>query len=318
MGKLVFTLEQYQEAAVTYRDQLLMLPIVGLEEILPFVTSRPGVRYSERVGDISGEAEFAPYDPANQTDFDLTLNFRDLRTYFGSVIANFEPNSAIGTLLGQGATKGDGQMSVPTALHVLALIAKSLSHKLNMAIWKAKRDPAGKTSMTLFDGYDTISENEIADGNISEQKKNLLVLADEITPANAVDVAKKILYAMDPQLRAQECYLYCDQSFLDAYNEGYLLTHGATPYNQQYQQTAVEGSAGKLIFCPLQSKIGSKFFHVSPKCNMLLGYDQMGDVESVMVKEYKPFILSYIATMFFGVQFESIDPRRLLVVQKAA
>ena len=31
--------------------------------------------------------------------------------------------------------------------------------------------------------------------------------------------------------------------------------------------------------------------------------------ESVDVKEYAPFILTYIATMFFGVQFESIDRR---------
>ncbi|MDE7080051.1 MAG: hypothetical protein K2O78_00135 [Muribaculaceae bacterium] len=318
MGKLKFSLEQYQEAAVTYRSDLLMLPIVGLTEILPFVTSRPGVRYSERVGDITGEAQFAPYDPANVTEFDLSLNFRELRTYFGSVVANFEPNSAIGTLLGQGATKGDGQMSVPTALHVLALIAKSLSHKLNMAIWSAVRNPKGNTTQDLFDGYDTITEKEIADGNISAANRNLLQLDAPVTPANAVSVAKKILRAMDPELRGQQCYLYCTQDFLDDYNEGYQMLHGALPYNTEYGKTTVEGSDGRLVFCPLQSKAGSKFFHVSTKANMLIGYDQMGDEENVMVKEYKPFILSYIATMFFGVQFESIDPRRLLVVGLAA
>jgi hypothetical protein len=50
---------------------------------------------------------------------------------------------------------------------------------------------------------------------------------------------------------------------------------------------------------------------------MLVGYDQMSDAEDVMVKEYEPFILSYIATMFFGVQFESIDKRRLKVIELA-
>ena len=50
---------------------------------------------------------------------------------------------------------------------------------------------------------------------------------------------------------------------------------------------------------------------------MLIGYDQMGDVESVMVKEYEPFILSYIATMFFGVQYESIDYRRFKLIELA-
>ena len=51
------------------------------------------------------------------------------------------------------------------------------------------------------------------------------------------------------------------------------------------------------------------------KANMLVGYDQMGDVENVMVKEYAPFILSYIATMFFGVQFETLDKRRFKTVE---
>ena len=51
---------------------------------------------------------------------------------------------------------------------------------------------------------------------------------------------------------------------------------------------------------------------------MLVGYDQMGDTENVMVKEYEPFILSYIATMFFGCQFESIDKRRLKVIEIGA
>jgi hypothetical protein len=62
----------------------------------------------------------------------------------------------------------------------------------------------------------------------------------------------------------------------------------------------------------------SKFIHVTAKSNMLVGYDQMSDVESILVKEYEPFILSYIATMFFGVQFESIDYRRMKVIELAA
>ena len=34
-----------------------------------------------------------------------------------------------------------------------------------------------------------------------------------------------------------------------------------------------------------------------------------------MVKEYAPFILSYIATMFFGVQFETLDKRRFKTIE---
>ena len=318
-GKLQFTLEEYQDAARKYRKDLLMLPIIGIQDTLKFMTGRPGIRYKESVAAMSGNAQFAPYKPARRSNFNLDLDFRTLETFFGSVVAQFEPNSAISTLLGAiGDTKGDGQMQTPTAKHVLALIAKSLSEHLNNAIWAGQRNPSGDTTLDLFDGFDTITSQEITGGTIAASEGNYMKLTDQITTANAVDIAKSVLFSLDSHLRAQTCYMFCSQDFADKYNEGYLLTHAGINYNTQYNQVSVEGSNGKLILCPLANKADSKFIHVTPKINMLVGYDQMGDTENVMVKEYEPFILSYIATMFFGCQFESIDKRRLKVVELAA
>ena len=314
-GKLTFTLAQYQEAATIYRKDLLMLPIIGIQESLQYMTGRPGIRYKEEVASISGDAQFAPYKPSRSQDFNLNLDFRTLETYLGSVVAKFEPNSAISTLLGTGATKGDGQMNTPTARHVLALIAKGLSEHLNDALWSGKRNPGGDTTADLFDGFDTITEQEIAAGKISADLGNYMKIDETITSANAVDVAKSILFSLDPRLRKEELYMFCSQDFADKYNEGYMMTHGGISYNTQYDQTSVEGSSGRLKLVPLYNKMDSKFIHVCPKSNMLVGYDQMGDVENILVKEYEPFILSYIATMFFGVQFESIDKRRFKAIE---
>lgn len=315
-GKLTFTLQEFQEAATKWRADLLMLPIIGCQETLKFMTARPGIRYKENVGDLSGDAQFGPYKPSRSTDFNLNVDYRTLETFMGSVVAKFEPNSAVSTLLGQvGATKGDGQMKAPTALHVLALIARGLSEHLNEAIWAGKRNAAGDTTMDLFDGFDTITTKEVTSGAIAAEEGNYMKLDEEITSANAVDISKEILFSLDPRLRAQDLYMFCTQDFADKYNEGYLLSHGGINYNTQYSQTTVEGSNGRLHIIPMYNKIGSKFIHICPKSNMLIGYDQMGDVESVMVKEYEPFILSYIATMFFGCQFESIDKRRFKVVE---
>lgn len=43
-GKLNFTLEEYQDAARKYRKDLLMLPIIGIQDTLKFMTGRPGIR----------------------------------------------------------------------------------------------------------------------------------------------------------------------------------------------------------------------------------------------------------------------------------
>ena len=314
-GKLTFTPQDFQEAAIKYRSELLMLPIIGCQDTLQYMTARPGIRYKERVGTMTGDAQFAPYNPARATDYNLNIDYREIETFLGSVIAKFEPNSAVSTILGTGATKGDGLMATPTAKHVLSLIAKNLSEHLNDAIWNGVRNASGTATKDLFNGFDTITKTEISAGEISADKGNYMKLSAEITSANAVDIAKEILFSLDPRLRAQDLYLYCSQDFVDKYNEGYLLTHGSVPYNTQYGQQAVEGSNGKLKFVPLYNKADSKFMHVTTKSNMLVGFDQMGDIESVMVKEYEPFILSYVATMFFGVQFESIDKRRFKTIE---
>ena len=291
-GQLNITpsLEQFQEAATKWRPELLMQPIIGCQDTIQHMTPRPGIRYKENVGAISGDAQFGPYKPSRSTDFNLNVDYRTLETFMGSVHCKFEPNSAASTILGyMAATKGDGQMKAPT----------------------------GDTTHDLFDGFDTIAQMEIDAGNISAANKNYMKLTEEITAANALDIAKEILYSLDPRLRAQELNMYCSQDFADKYNEAMLLTHGGINYYNQFNQNCVEGSNGKLHIVPLFNKADSKFIQVTPKSNMLIGYDQMGDIESVMVKEYEPFILSYIATMFFGVQYESIDYRRFKLIELA-
>ena len=282
-------LHDFQEAATKYRPQLLYMPIIGCEQTLKHMTPRPGIRYKENVGAISGDAQFGPYKPSRSTDFNLNVDYRTLETFMGSVHCKFEP-----------------------------LIAKGLSSSLDEAIWNAVRNANGDTTKDLFDGFDTITQMEIDADNISEANKNYMKLEEEITTSNALDIAKEILYSLDPRLRAQELNMYCSQDFADKYNEAMLLTHAGINYYNQFGQNTVEGSNGKLHIVPLFNKADSKFIHVTPKSNMLVGFDQMSDIESVMVKEYEPFILSYIATMFFGVQFESIDYRRMKVIELAA
>ena len=80
-GKLNFTLEEYQEAARKYRKDLLMLPIIGIQDTLKFMTGRPGIRYKESVAALNGNAQFAPYKPARRSNFNLEMDFRTLETF---------------------------------------------------------------------------------------------------------------------------------------------------------------------------------------------------------------------------------------------
>lgn len=317
-GALNFTLEDYASAARTYRASLLRLPILALASILPYMTLRPGIRYEEMVGTSDLDLELQPYVRNAIQNKDLDLAFRGLRTYFGTVNAEFEPNKAISTLLGHRASMAAGQalQSTPQAHEVIALTPKAVGRKLLASLFPAKRNPAGKTTMDLFDGFDTITQAEIAAGNISAAKGNYIKLSEIPDKGNALELlVEEVLYKLSPELRAQECYIYCSQDILDAYNRAYKLDSGAVIYNRQFDQVSVEGSHGLLKFVPTVAKAGSSFITVCPKENMLIGCDQMGDKESVRVGNYSPDTFMVMMRMFFGTQFESIDKRRLFIAE---
>ena len=139
----------------------------------------------------------------------------------------------------------------------------------------------------------------------------------DATPLRRLRHRQGHLFHLDPHLRAQDLLMYCSQDFYDKYSESYQKTHGGLSYNSQYLQNTVEGSQGRLKLVPLANKADSKFIHISTKKNMLYGYDNMSDVESIEVERFAPFVLTYVATMFFGVQFESIDKSCLKVVELA-
>ena len=315
-GTINFNLEDYQVAARKYRKELLYIPIIGIQESLKYMTGRPGIRYQEAVGTLSGSAQFAPYKANRKHSFDADANYRVLETFFGNAVEEFEPNSLVSKLLGAvGPTKGDGQKNTVSAKHVLALIARSMAEHLDQALFPAVRNANGDTTMDLFNGFDTITLKEITAGEISVANKNLIELDEAITTANAVDLIKDIVFKLNSKMRKKDLFIYCSQNIYDKYNESYLLTHSGIVYNDKYNQTVVEGSNGRITFCPLVSKDGSDFMHITDKGNMLVGYDQMGDVESIEVERFAPFVLSYIATMFFGTEFEQIIPERMMVVK---
>lgn len=313
-NKVTITPAELQTAAITYRKQLLLMPIIGIRRSTQYMTEVPGVAGKFVVGDADFDAQFAPYKSDRNGNKDLGLHLRELETHLGNVVQKFEPNSVAKTVFGSSITKGDGQKSTPIALLALGSIAKNLSRHLNNALWKASRNPSGDTTVDLFDGFDTITQKELTATELSAEKNNYYKMTEAITAENAVDVAKTILGKMTPELREEDTFMYCAPDFYDKYCEAYKVTGSGLVYNKQYEQVYVEGSNRRCTLVPLANKAGSNFIHVTTKQNMLVGYDQMSDVEKVLVEKYEPFLLSYVATMFFGVQIQSLDGRQLMVV----
>lgn len=310
---VTITPEALATSAAKYRKELLMMPVIALKTSLDHMTLRIGVRGKETVGQLSGNMEMGPYDPARKDTSGVNAKGRVLETFFGSVIKEFEPNTVAKSIYGDAVLSGAGLTDTKIVQLVVAFLAKQVSKALNKALWSAVRKDDGTTSADLFNGFDTITATEIAAGNISVAKGNLFEFTAAITNNNAVDMLSSYYEAAADELQGEASKMFLPKAIYNAYNKDYQATNGSLPYNKEFKKTYLEGSDDLCELVPLSNKKDSPYIHLTTKGNMLVGVDQEGDEEKIGVEKHAAFILQFVMAMFFGVQFESISPERLLV-----
>lgn len=314
MSKVIITPEDLATSARKYRSELIMQPVHALADTLKHMNLRTGIRYSETVGELSADLEMGPYSESRVDDEDVAIKGRTLYTYLGSVVKNFSPNSVASSLYGSAITKGEALKTTEITKQVLAVLSAKIGQGLDMHIFDAVRNENGSGSADLFDGFDTITGKEIKAGEIATAKGNLFEFGEKIDKNNAVDSIVSFCRTADPLLvgRNKNLKLFLPINVLNAYNDDYKATTGAVPYNTQFEQQYVEGFRN-IEMVPMYQKAGSEYLHLTTANNMLVGVNLQGEEERIEVEKHHPFLLSFIATMFFGVEFESIAKERMLV-----
>ena len=309
------TPEAFAKSANEFRKELIMMISISLANSLQHMTFRPGVQYKQTVGEIGGNAEFGPYDPTRKNTT-TDIKARTLEVFLGSVIKEFDPNTVYQSILGSLMLNGDALKNVPITKAILAAELKSLSQKLNMALFAASRVDAGTTSLELFNGFDTIAQTEITAGNISAANGNFKQLTAAITDSNAVDALKSIFNASSDELVEMEsCKMFIPRSVYNSYNEDYKTTTGATPYNKEFKKTFLEGTDDRVELVPLASKKNSQFIQLTPKSNMIVGSGNGNDLETLNVDRFAPFTLTLSSAILFGCQYETISKQKLMIAK---
>lgn len=299
-----------------FRKELLQMSVHAMQETVQHMTVRRGIRYAETVGELTGNIDLGPYSETRIDNDGMNIKGRTLYTYFGSVVKKFSPNSVVKSIYDAAITKGENLKSVDIALRVLSYLTAKLGGNLQSHIWNAVRDDNGTTSADLFNGFDTITAAEIGatTPTISTTIGNLYEFSEAITASNAVDQIKAFCEAASELLvdAGQQVKLFCSPAIYRNYLKDYQSTVGAIPYNTEYKKAVVEGFEN-VSFVPLYNKANSPYIHLSTQANMLVGVNQEGEEENITIEKHEAFVVQYIATMFFGVQFESINPERMLV-----
>ncbi len=302
-------------SAAKFRKDLLMMPVIALQSSLDHMSLRVGIRGKETVGQLDGDIEIGPYSETRVDNTGATIKGRSLETYFGSVVKNFSPNSVVMSIYGDSVTSGQALTTTAITQLVLVFLAKKISKNINKVLWSAVRKADGTGTADLFDGFDTITAAEITAGNISVAKANLVELQAAITVNNCCDVLKGIYRGAADELQGETTKLFISKTVYNMYNDDYQASHGALPYNTAFKKTFLEGSDDQCELVALPNKKASPYIHLTTKGNMLVGVDQMSDLEKITVEKHAAFVLQFVMAMFFGVQFESISPERLLVAK---
>jgi len=300
----------WKEAAKKWGRVFLKMAVLAMKDTTKFMTGLPGCRTNQYLGTVESEAQFYPYAADKRGDGNTAIKFEELEIYFGSMIHDFVPDDYVQTLLGEHADViGNGQSKSEVARLILGTIMQSAGEKLALAIPNAVRDGNGNRTVDLFNGLATCIKRAISGAKVTVANKNLVQLNDGITAENAVDVIKSIEFGLDSRLRRQERFLYCDPAIVDLYNESYLATHPAVPYNEKYEQNYVEGSNRRMTFAPLDGLAGNKMMFISTKSNVIYGYDGVSDQERFEVLRHDADTFTVNAKMFFGTGFRTYDYR---------
>lgn len=309
----------WKEAAKRWHREFLKMPVLAAKDATKFMTGLPGCRTNQYLGTVGSDAQFYPYAADKRGDSSTAIKFRELEIFFGSMIHDFVPNDYVQTLLGEHAdVLGMGQAKSEMAKLILTTIMQSAGEKLAMAIPVAQRNNAGNTTEDLFNGLMTQIDAELNkdDGDFSNGTgdEKFVELAS-LNPGDICDVIKTIEFSLDPRLRRQERFLYCDPAIVDLYNEGYLLSHPSVPYNEKYEQSYVEGSNRRMTFAPLDGLAGTKKMFITTKYNVVYGYDGVSDEERFEVLRFNADTLTVNAKMFFGTGFRTFDKRVFCAIQ---
>ena len=305
-------------AAQKYRKELLIMAVLGLADTLKHMTLRTGVRYKETVGELSGPVELMPYTGELENDDyeedGMVVAGRDLETFLGQAVKYFDPNTLISSLYGAAVTKGSALENIEFNKAVLTLMMRKISGGLNKSIFNGTRNAAGKTTSTLFNGFDTITAADIAAAKITVAKNNLYEFGEALDSTNAVDALKAVYRAGSDELKAETSKMVLPQTLYDAYCDDYQQTVGSIPYNSEFKKTFLEGSDRRCELVPLIGKKAAPYLQITTKENMLVGVNQVGEEEKIEVRRGdNPFKLQFVTTMFFGTQYETISPEKLMV-----
>lgn len=305
------TPDELKTSFAKYRKDLIQIPSRALDEAAKYMSRRIGVRGKETVGQLDGDMQLGPYSLTRKDENGVTITGRTLETYLGSCVKPFEPNKVRESIFGSNVFQGEALKNQPITKLVGAFLFGKLGEGLFNELFTAKRNETGTKTVDLFDGFKTITDKEIKAKAVSTDKGNLKQTT-KLTNVNAVDVLEEFYDAADEKLKKENTFMFMSSYELMLYRRAYRSVYGQLNYNEKFEQLHLDGNK-KCTLVGLDN-VPQGFKIITPGSNMLIGLATEGDKCSFDVEKSldSHFLVDFVATMYFGTQYESIVKEKIL------
>ena len=304
----ITALQQYAEK---YGKSLLKIAVTD-NEVFKKLDVKAGIKDKFTMTTLRFQRLLRPYvrdwDPAGDK---VSLTPRTLRVEIGEIMLEEEPMAYRKTYLGNIMKKGVNPKDHPFEKDFLEGIARQAASDFNdiTAFWGV-RNSSGTGPADVNDGFFTIIDAEIAAGNISVAKNNMINTA-AIDSTNAVSKLKafyRAACAINPALRGKPVQLLISHEIMDAYNDNYQAENGALPYNTQFEKTFLEGSGNKCELVPMTGMGTTKRIILTVPWNMSVGTDLASDQEKVSITTgINPKVVGFYLAAAYGVQIWTLN-----------
>ena len=319
-----FTPEALRDAFQKYRTELIVMPMFAMSAAMQHMGFADGIRYKEHLHELKGDFQMGNFDKYKKGNGATEIKQRTLETFLGNCIEPIDPISIYKSLWGSDVTKGEALKTVPWVKRVCAYIMAQLGEHMFNVMWTAKRDPSNTTlTKKWFDGYCQLENVEIALGTLAKEVGNFYPLPEAFTPENAEDLLKDFYWGnvasgwkgVHPKLRNQTKKLFVSDWTKHCYEESYQMNHGALPYNRGYEKSTLEGAPNVEIVG--LANVPNNYISLTPKNNIMTLWNQRTDDEKFIVEKSLTthFDVDFIATMFYGEQYKSINKEMLCVAR---
>jgi hypothetical protein len=203
-------------------------------------------------------------------------------------------NSWLGQLAGAPPAS---PFDIPFEQFVMDAISRQAIADLETGVWNGLFDNSGTSAEDIMDGIEQLVLAAVTSGEIPAAN---VTAYTAITSTNALDEFKKVKSKIAAQYRNKPMYAFCSMAIYDAYMDDYQSSVGPVVYNKDYTQIFIEGTQTQIV--PIPGLNGVNRIIVTPKENLVFGYDIEGGASNIITQEFNRTI-KVMMDFRAGVQF---------------